>query len=396
MARFATAFLLGLLCCFAAADWTIVQNHYETIALSTSFVNATDGWVTGGTASLDPLFLYTTNGGQNFTNDGLSDSNVGAFLSIRVAGKWGVAGGFGLFGTPCGAYSTDGKTWSTMQEAGLSIVCALQGCSAVDDGRTGVLVGVWSHFPDLNGNGVKITTDSGRRWEQHNSNTGAGCRYGDFLSKDMGYVTSGTFPTTTDSIFEYEAGEVTRYHLSRFISLNVKTGRYEIDTNPSLATDGYSGLISLVKDEGRTWTTLVNITNNGFYFNEISCVDQNNCWAVTEGVNTQGPVGQVYHTTDGWSTYDVQFTFQNGALSAIQMVTATEGWIAGALLAGDVSGSFDGQFYYTTDGGNTWTMDSSLKNFFPMDISVPDATHAYSSGISPAGLSSFAAYTPSN
>ena len=60
-----------------------------------------------------------------------------------------------------------------------SIVCALQGCSAVDDGRTGVLVGVWSHFPDLNGDGVKITTDGGRRWEQHNSDTGeATCRYG--------------------------------------------------------------------------------------------------------------------------------------------------------------------------------------------------------------------------
>ena len=53
------------------------------------------------------------------------------------------------------------------------------------------------------------------------------------------------------------------------------------------------------------------------------------------------------------------------------MGSATEGWACGALVSGDVSGSFDGQFYYTTDGGNTWTLDSQLKNFFPLDISAP-------------------------
>ena len=54
------------------------------------------------------------------------------------------------------------------------------------------------------------------------------------------------------------------------------------------------------------------------------------------------------------------------------MVTSTQGWMAGALVSGpDVTGSFDGQFWYTTDGGNTWTLDAEIENFFPMDISVP-------------------------
>lgn len=48
---------LSLFVCYAFANWAIVQNHYETIAISTSFVNSTGGWVSGGTASLDPLFL---------------------------------------------------------------------------------------------------------------------------------------------------------------------------------------------------------------------------------------------------------------------------------------------------------------------------------------------------
>lgn len=368
----ACLFVFCLLSCVVLGDWAIVQNHYETIALSTSFVGSTTGWVTGGTATLDPLFLYTTNGGQNFTNEGLSDSSTGAFLSIRMAStKWGVAGGFGLFGTPCGAYTSDGNTWQTMDEAGLSIVCALQGCSAVDDGRTGVLVGVWSHFPDLNGDGVKITTDGGRRWEQHNSDTGeATCRYGDFMSKDMGYVTAGSFPSTTESNyhpFDFIEGEVNKFHLSQYVHLNALTGRYEVNTNKAkeaaAATDGYSGLILAVTNEGRDWKTLVNITNEGFYFNEISCADQNNCWAVTEGVDATGGIGSVYHTADGWNTYDVQFNVTGGALTAIEMVSATEGWMAGALVSGpDVTGDFDGQFWYTQDGGQTWTLDSEIKN----------------------------------
>lgn len=60
-----------------------------------------------------------------------------------------------------------------------SFACALSGASAVSDDRSGVLVGVWLHIPDLNGNGIKITTDGGRRWQQHNGNTGeAAARYG--------------------------------------------------------------------------------------------------------------------------------------------------------------------------------------------------------------------------
>ena len=60
------------------------------------------------------------------------------------------------------------------------------------------------------------------------------------------------------------------------------------------------------------------------------------------------------------------------------MVSATEGWMAGALVSGpDVTGDFDGQFWYTQDGGQTWTLDSEIKNFFPMDISVPGSFTAF-------------------
>ena len=60
-----------------------------------------------------------------------------------------------------------------------SLLCAFQGCSAVDDGRTGVLVGTFSHSRDWNGDGIKITTDGGNKWSQINGNTRpAIARYG--------------------------------------------------------------------------------------------------------------------------------------------------------------------------------------------------------------------------
>jgi len=74
------------------------------------------------------------------------------------------------------------------------------------------------------------------------------------------------------------------------------------------------------------------------------------------------------------------------------MLSSTFGWVGGALLQGDFKGDFQGIFYKTTDG-MTWTLDSQIKNFYPMDISVTDSSHAYAAGITPVGLSSFASYS---
>ena len=46
----------------------------------------------------------------------MADSNVGAFLSIRMASPtWGVAGALGFLTLPCGAYTNDGQTWNNFQ-----------------------------------------------------------------------------------------------------------------------------------------------------------------------------------------------------------------------------------------------------------------------------------------
>ena len=46
----------------------------------------------------------------------MSDSSVGAFLSIRMASPtWGIAGALGFLTLPCGAYTNDGQTWVNME-----------------------------------------------------------------------------------------------------------------------------------------------------------------------------------------------------------------------------------------------------------------------------------------
>ena len=48
---------LCVLCTFTFATWTVVDQDFATIALTTSFVGSQTGYVAGGTGSLQPLFL---------------------------------------------------------------------------------------------------------------------------------------------------------------------------------------------------------------------------------------------------------------------------------------------------------------------------------------------------
>jgi len=352
--------------------------------------------VAGGTAAVQPLFLYTTDGGQTFNNHGMNDSATGAMMSIRMGtSTWGVAGALGFLGLPCGAVSTDGQTWNTMDVT--SAICAFPGAATVNDGQTGVLIGSWANRRDWNGNGIKITTDAGKTWKEYNGdNADVPARYGSFLSKDAGYVTSSTWPGDTASNLRQLARTQGRYTLSRHLSVDLKTQNVHFEHPRSGPIEEYVGYIAAVSNAGQDWKMVLNKTGEGFFFNEIDCVDVNTCWAVTEGVDHTGnATASIYATTDAWATYTVQLTVPGGVLIAVDMLNAQTGWVGGALVEGNFKGSYQGLFYKTTDGVN-WTLDSQVENFMVTDLSVTDASHAYAAGIQPDGLGSFASYTPSN
>jgi len=156
---------------------------------------------------------------------------------------------------------------------------------------------------------------------------------------------------------------------------------------------GYVGIIAKATNEASKWTTLVNLTNEGLYFNQISCTDQNNCWAVCEGNNvTNGlTAAWIFATTNGWQSYTTQLYYELGSLTTIQMLNPTFGWAAGAYI-GDGETSMKGSFYQTTDG-QTWVAAGTLDDFYATDLSVTDPNTAFASGITEFGLSSFARYS---
>jgi photosystem II stability/assembly factor-like uncharacterized protein len=206
----------------------------------------------------------------------------------------------------------------------------------------------------------------------------------------MGFVTGGIFPTSNTDTFSVPR------RISKHLVYNGTSIQIKPDLKKRVGTDdGYQGVIMMATNAASNWQLMVNLTNMGLYFNQISCTDQNNCWAVCEGNNvTTGAVeAWIFATNDGWQTYSTQLTFPQGSLITIQMLSPTFGWAAGATLPEEgQDAEAVGAFYMTTDG-MTWTLNGSAKGFYAMDLSVIDMNNAYAAGLSSLGESSLARYS---
>ena len=125
--------------------------------------------------------------------------------------------------------------------------------------------------------------------------------------------------------------------------MDILENRVKFVRPESRATTGYIGLISSVTNEGKNWKLMVNETDQGIYFNEISCTDANTCWyviklrlwiyllnnfsllnlfyrTVAQGVDGFGnDTSMIYHTTDGWNTFDIQLTVPGASLTCIDV-----------------------------------------------------------------------------
>lgn len=397
------ALTCGLIVSAYAATWTVVDNDYATIAMAVSFLGPTTGWVAGGSGSLQPLLLYTTDAGKTFNNSGIADSSTGAFLAISMANaNNGIAGSLGFFGLPCGAYTNDGKTWYKTHE-GKDIFCAAQDAAATDGGNTMMIIGEWSDPTNFAGNGVQVSLDAGKTWNGHNWNQGTDARYGWFASKDQGYVAGGMWPATSSqgarkisSLF----GARPSYPISRHLHYDGRRMNVVRSEATKAVGDvdvsGYQAIIAYATNSASQYNTVLNLTGQGVYFNQISCVDVNTCWAVAEGTNkTNGyDAAYVYFTNNGWKTFSTQLYVEGGSLAAITMLNSTFGWAGGALVQ-STSDSPDaasyGQFWLTTDG-KTWTLNQEIRNFYVFDISVIDGANAYAAGVTNLGLSSLARF----
>jgi photosystem II stability/assembly factor-like uncharacterized protein len=107
-------------------------------------------------------------------------------------------------------------------------------------------------------------------------------------------------------------------------------------------------------------------------FSAIHFIDANQGWAT-------GSNGKVIHTTDGGQHWQLQPTVSSYPLNAVFFTDANTGWVAGGK-----SRSFTEPraiVLHTSDGGNTWTYQLSAGNVTPLaDLYFVDASTGWAVG----------------
>ncbi len=90
--------------------------------------------------------------------------------------------------------------------------------------------------------------------------------------------------------------------------------------------------------------------------------------SANEGWLCSSILGEIYHTTDGGSTYTTQTT--QYYTNAIYMLNSSEGY----------AGGLNGRVYRTTDGGGTWSVLSSIGSTLSSINFPPSSTTGYCCG----------------
>jgi len=317
--------------------------------------------------------VYTTDGGNTW--DVAAGSGGLMYLSADAIGDYSVSSG--LFGE---YVSVDGgKNYSTAT-GGAGPCQSVVAFGTKSFGATGSFIG---------GNGVVVSTNGGVDFTFYPATPvlTTEARYGAFPSATTWYLSAGTWPSDT---------EVTQPRLSERIGLHmdVLSAEYKAKmikhTKPRIDTasnDTYVAQIVKTTDGGKTWTSVYQVTGK-FYFNQIDCATENICFAVAEADDGPAAGSYIFRTTDGGASWD-QVHSNAGAqfsLMAVKMLSTTEIWAAG----GDMS-SFTGQFMHSTDGGNTWTIDT-LAGAYGNALSFVDASHGWSTVFLQTDVSSYAVF----
>jgi len=270
-------------------------------------------------------------------------------------------------------------------------------------------VGTWA--PGA-GNGILSSTDSGATDTKVNWPLEAEARYGSFPDGNLetAFLSGGDFPSTEIEVPpHYSVVPIT--HKKSFVFSHDKKAFRVIRHKkaiprkaafnkeappPPPVTPSWWAAFSKTFDGGKTWTTLINQTwlsaNEGYYFNQISFVGDNNGWIVGQGQYENGTsFGQIIATTNGGTNWTTQLNLVNGEFMAIQMTSATTGWVAGGYTPNG-RGFPEAVFYYTSDG-QTWTQTGgTLKDFDVIDMSV-GVNSVYAVGASELGICNVAKFS---
>jgi hypothetical protein len=271
-------------------------------------------------------------------------------------------GGAGCFSTDSSRQNLGGLTIGSSQ----SIEPYLEdGFAATGTWYGRLQPGVWK-------NGVAVSAgqvDNGLGGKEHrfqyydiglDYEQGYEARYGAFPSQNTWYVTSGTWPNSK--------ARRDALRLSQRVRVVVPT---QTNANPEVRfvsaqnlLRGYVGAISKTTDGGVTWTKVFD-SNGQYYFNQISCVNDNNCFAVGEN----GKMATVLKTTNGGAAWTPVLTLNGpNSLHAVNMLSTSEIFVSGGTVSSGANKELVGLYYRSTDGGATWAKSTFNGYGWDMDF----------------------------
>jgi len=375
--------LAALVAQTSAASWNVTNWNFATIAFGCAFTSETDGLAPISNNGQGSFILQTTDGGNSWN---AVPNNVTALLLMGVAADGTTAVVGDMFGIE---YSSQ-PTGYSFKAAKLSGGLTTQDIQLVQDGGYAA-----AGNTILGGNGVAVSKDStGSAFKFFNiSALKTSARYGSYPSSKVWYVAAGEWPNNkfeSDIEDEFEEENIVREVSSR-IALHVDpendfalTPIYRRTVGDN--TTSWKAQIVKTTDGGKTWTSQFYDENN-FYFNQISCFDEDNCAVVGEADTSAQPGVRVYVTADGGNTwtrtlYNATSTY---SIMAVNYIAKGEIWAAGGNL--DQS-NFQGFFWHSLDAGNTWST-TTVAGVYANDMSFVSSTQGFATAFNYASVSSF-------
>lgn len=197
------------------------------------------------------------------------------------------------------------------------------------------------------------TDDGGHSWGLQESGTSSDLECVYFINAQRGWIGSSnnTIGTTTDGgaswSWQQPEGEPRR----TFMDMSF------VDENTGWIVDNFGGILH-TQDGGVTWTPQSSSTQ--WAITSVQFLNTNEGWATATN-------RIVLRTTDGgqnWTTIDLNQVDYGATviLEDIFFIDGDRGWISTNIMASSDSSAFENgsPLLYTTDGGETWQIQTSL------------------------------------
>ncbi len=234
-------------------------------------------------------------------------------------------------------YTTDGGTTWTEQTS--SVTTALNSVHFADD-KIGWVVG--------NSGVILYTTDGGTTWTEQTNSVTTALNSVHFADNTFGWVVGegGVILHTTD-------GGTTWIGQTSDVTSTLQSVHFADNTFGWVVGEG--GVILHTVNSGQAWTK--QITNDTDFLNSVHFVDHNYGWAISSGNNAS-----VFFTANGGTTWTEQTIPIGDSLevlsNSVHFTNSNNGLIVGSYVdSADEHGV--GFILYTTNGGVTWTEQTS-------------------------------------